>query len=183
MIDKEGMKPWEICGLCHNLNGISHMAKFPKLAGQKKEYIEKQLYDFKNGKRTNDGGQMEAIVNEISNKEIPEIATYFSSLPSPKPGTSSLTEEQVKKARNLFESGDSSRQLPACKNCHQKSDKNFSGAPEIRTQHPEYISKQLHDFKTRERQNDQQGVMQKIAEKLTDEDINNLAGFLSNLAR
>ena len=47
------------------LDGISATAKFPKLAGQKKAYIEKQLSDFLAGNRTNDGGQMASIVTEI----------------------------------------------------------------------------------------------------------------------
>jgi cytochrome c553 len=40
MIDKEGMAPWEICGLCHSLDGISKMSKFPMLAGQKPAYLK-----------------------------------------------------------------------------------------------------------------------------------------------
>ena len=34
MIDESSLKPWENCALCHSLDGVSHMAKFPKLAGQ-----------------------------------------------------------------------------------------------------------------------------------------------------
>lgn len=32
MLDSDGMKPWESCALCHGLDGVSRMAKFPKLA-------------------------------------------------------------------------------------------------------------------------------------------------------
>ena len=78
MIDKEGMAPWEICGLCHGLDGNSRMAKFPKLAGQKASYIEAQFNAFRHQLRTNDGGQMQAITEEVEPEDIRIIAEYFS---------------------------------------------------------------------------------------------------------
>lgn len=83
MIDHQGMAPYEICGMCHNLNGISHMAKFPKLAGQKAAYIKKQFMDFRAGRRTNDGAQMSGITSEVDPAHVDAIATYFSQLPAP----------------------------------------------------------------------------------------------------
>lgn len=83
MIDKEGMAPWEICGLCHSLDGISKMSKFPILAGQKKSYLRRQLIDFKQGLRSNDGGQMAAIVDEFEISDIDQIVNYFAGLLSP----------------------------------------------------------------------------------------------------
>ncbi|MFT7372332.1 MAG: cytochrome c553, partial [Oleiphilaceae bacterium] len=82
MIDKEGMQAWEICAMCHNANGISRMAKFPKLAGQKAAYIERQITDFRAGLRHNDGGQMQSIVGEVAQEDIAQIAAYFSLLPN-----------------------------------------------------------------------------------------------------
>src|SRR5262249_39938588 len=64
MIVTEGMQPWETCAECHNLDGISVMARFPKLAGQRPDYIAKQVRDFRDGRRRNDGGQMAAIAAE-----------------------------------------------------------------------------------------------------------------------
>jgi hypothetical protein len=45
MIDKEGMDEWEVCAMCHSLDGVSRMPKFPKLAGQKSSYISNNLID------------------------------------------------------------------------------------------------------------------------------------------
>jgi cytochrome c553 len=83
MIDKEGMDEWEVCAMCHSLDGISRMSKFPKLAGQKTDYISKQFLDFYHGRRTNDGGQMETIATEVDLGELDKIANYFSQLPPP----------------------------------------------------------------------------------------------------
>src|SRR5215813_203209 len=35
IIVTEGMQPWYLCATCHSLDGISAMARFPKLAGQR----------------------------------------------------------------------------------------------------------------------------------------------------
>ncbi len=183
MIDKNGMQPWEICGLCHSLDGISHMAKFPKLAGQKASYIEKQLRDFKSGLRKNDGGQMEAIVNEVAEQDIPSIATYFASLKPP--GVAALSDDtpDLAQAEKLYKQGDQIRSIPSCVSCHEKNNKQYGYAPELRTQHEAYIRKQLADFKSSGRTNDNNEVMRKIANLLTDKDIENLARFLSQQKR
>src|SRR6516165_8912626 len=60
IIVTEGMQPWDLCATCHSLDGISAMARFPKLAGQRAAYIVKQVRDFRDSRRSNDGGQMQA---------------------------------------------------------------------------------------------------------------------------
>ena len=70
---------YETCALCHGLFGVSHTAKFPHLGGQKPAYIEAQLRAFLSGFRTNDGGQMSAIVTELQ----PEDCLLYTS-PSPR---------------------------------------------------------------------------------------------------
>ncbi len=183
MIDKNGMKPWEICGLCHNLNGISTMAKFPKLAGQKASYIEKQLRDFKNANRHNDGGQMEAIVQEVMEADIPFVAHYFAKLNPPKPGMQLPKDKKFYLAKKLFEKGDLKRKIPACITCHISTNETYKSAPLITSQHALYLKKQLSDFKYKDRQNDPDHIMQSIAGKLTEEDIANLAEFIANQSR
>ena len=81
MIDKEGVEPQALCGLCHSLDGVSRMSKFPKLAGQKAAYIKKQFLDFHAGRRANDGGQMSGITREIDTAQIDGVAQYFAELP------------------------------------------------------------------------------------------------------
>ena len=183
MIDKEGMKPWEICGLCHNLNGISRMSKFPKLAGQKASYIEKQLRDFKAGNRENDGGQMSAIVTEITSEQIPIVAEYFSKLKNSEPSSNELDEKYLAKAILLFEKGDEKKGIPACMSCHVKQNKALPDAPVLAAQHADYLLKQLNDFKEKNRTNDKNGIMSEIASKLTGNDMIALANYISSLSR
>lgn len=179
MIDTSSMKPWEVCALCHNLNGISRMAKFPKLAGQKAAYIEKQLNDFRNAKRTNDGGAMAAIVaDELDPKNIPVVAKYFSSLPPPPP-TAPEDGMDLSAAEALFTKGAAERGIPACASCHVEQNKKLPLAPRITAQHEGYIAKQLRDFRAQDRGNDDGSVMHNIAKELSDEEIDTLAVFVA----
>lgn len=172
MIDTSGMEPWEVCGLCHSLDGNSRMAKFPKLAGQRADYIEKQFRDFHSGDRLNDGGQMEAITTEIDLADLPRIAAYFADLPPPPP-----LEEEVAAgidAAVLFSEGRG--EIPSCLSCH---DGGLPSAPWLEAQHADYISKQLTDFQTGERTNDPDGIMRAVAAQLSGADIAALSVFIA----
>ena len=68
-----------VCAECHGLNGISVIANFPNLAGQKELYLRAQLKAFKEGKRKNQ--EMSLIVKQISNADIANVAAYFAGLP------------------------------------------------------------------------------------------------------
>lgn len=172
MIDTSGMEPWEVCGLCHSLDGNSRMAKFPKLAGQRADYIEKQFRDFHSGNRLNDGGQMEAITTEIDFADLPRIAAYFSALPPPPP----FEEEDAAgvDAAVLFREGRG--EIPACLSCHDGA---LPAAPWLEAQHADYVAKQLTDFQTGERTNDPDGIMRAVAAQLSGDDIAALSVFIA----
>ena len=67
------------CAVCHGPNGISRYHKRPNLAGQKAEYLIKQMYDFREGKR--DDYFMSAQSKLLTDKDIEDIAAYYASLP------------------------------------------------------------------------------------------------------
>ena len=178
----DGLPPQELCGLCHGLNGISATSKFPKLAGQKPAYIEKQLHDFVSGKRANGGGQMSNIVTEITTENYAVVADYFGNLPPPPAADSGelkLSPQDVELGRQLFENGHPERGLPACKTCHEDANDVAPYAPLLTAQHQDYLQKQLLDFKSGERSNDSTGTMQKVASLLEETEIAALAAFLS----
>lgn len=182
MIDESNLQPWEACALCHSLNGISRMAKFPKLAGQVPAYIMKQIGDFREGRRTNDGEQMQAMAGVIEPKNIPVVAKYFAGLPVPPPAEAPPADV-IALAEPLAAKGDAKRGLPACLSCHAKGTVASSGAPRIEAQHADYISKQLTDFKAGTRTNDPDKVMEGVAGKLSDDEISALGRYFASRAR
>jgi cytochrome c553 len=78
--DKVGQKAAQSCTACHGEHGISLNSLWPNLAGQKKDYLMKQLHDFRGGNRKN--SLMSPMSQILSDKDVEEIAIYFSSLES-----------------------------------------------------------------------------------------------------
>ena len=71
------------CTGCHSPDGQGNAAAgFPHLGGQHASYIEKQLTDFREGDRTNDGDSMimRGIAAKLSNKDIKALASYIQGL-------------------------------------------------------------------------------------------------------
>ena len=70
------------CAGCHGPNGVGNgPAVFPRIAGQKIDYLIKTLNDFKAGNRANDPNEiMRNIASKLSDREIKAVASYVSSL-------------------------------------------------------------------------------------------------------
>jgi cytochrome c553 len=68
-----------LCTMCH-LGNLSGQNEIPKAGGQHYEYVLKQLQDFKAKRRTNDAGNMTAVLRTIPEEELPAVAAYVSSL-------------------------------------------------------------------------------------------------------
>lgn len=182
----DGLPPQELCGLCHGLNGISATARFPKLAGQKAGYIEKQLRDILAGRRTNDGGQMVSVITEIRPDQFPAVAIYFSNQKPPPPRNkdeSDVDADALKRAASVYENGKPEVGVPACKSCHGTGPKSIPAAPHLSAQHAGYLEKQLSDFRSGTRSNDASATMRKIAKMLSETETQALAAYLASLPR
>ncbi|MGF6592689.1 c-type cytochrome [Pseudomonas sp. 2835] len=71
------------CTGCHSPNGAGiALAGFPHLGGQHASYVAKQLTDFREGNRTNDGDAttMRTIAAKLSNKDIEALSSYIQGL-------------------------------------------------------------------------------------------------------
>jgi len=70
------------CASCHGKNGISNNDIWPNLAGQKQGYLASSLKAYRDGSRKN--AMMSAMAKGLSDKDIANLAAYYSSL-SPVP--------------------------------------------------------------------------------------------------
>ena len=68
----------QLCASCHGANGISVVPIYPNLAGQKEQYIVKQLKAFKAGTRKDP--LMSPMAAPLSDADVDNLAAYFSSL-------------------------------------------------------------------------------------------------------
>lgn len=181
MMDMTGIEPWDICGSCHGVDGAGNAIKFPRLAGQRTEYLIKQVTDFRTGRRRNDGSQMQASAMELDETDIKRVAEWFASQTPPWPQPSMDGEADLPRIRQLVLEGGGG--VPACISCHHSNAADRADpslvAPRIAGQRDFYIAKQLADFRNGERDNDPGKIMQRIASDLSAADIAGLAAFLS----
>ena len=162
---EDGAEPYETCALCHGLFGNTARDKFPKLAGQPTEYLEAQIRHFMTGTRTNDGGQMAAIVTELEIEDIAVVAQWFSDQDDPTPAAQSDVAGE-----KLFNS-------VGCGDCH--SDSLSDELPRLHAQHASYLAKQMRDFRDGGRAGDSDGQMQKQLLILSDAQIISVANYLA----
>ena len=178
-IDTVGQEPYEQCGYCHEYDGNSKMPLYPRLAGQRKQYIKKQLRDFRAGKRK---GTMQATAEMLTDEDINIVAKYFSQQVVILNTRLSVMNKQNGWAKNLFLQGDKKRNLPACSDCHGQSGLGLTVVPRLASQHESYLYQQLVAFKTGERTNDLAQQMQGISQQLSDREMRLLAEYLANLS-
>jgi cytochrome c553 len=181
-----------VCAACHGANGIGTTDQYPNLAGQHADYIVKQLKAFKSGDRKDP--VMAPMAMGLSEQDMADVASYFSSFGLD--GSSGAAEggdstaaapatpaepafvADASKGKALYEHGDKARGITACVDCHGKE-----GAskvlinPNLANQHPEYIEKQLRDFKANTRHN---ASMNQVSGNLSDEDIANLGAYFKD---
>lgn len=168
--DAASYPPYERCALCHGLFGQSHLDKFPHLAGQRPQYIRAQLDAFLSGKRTNDGGQMSAIVTELKPEEIPVVVSWFSEQDPPEP---------VPAPDNSI--GQGLTETLGCLGCHD--DDAQTDAPHLTAQHAGYLAKQMRDYKDGHRTHSAVAMVHRNLFSDIDTEIDAIAAYLSSQER
>lgn len=68
-----------LCASCHGVDGISSVALYPNLAGQKPEYLAKQLRDFKAARR--DDAVMRPMAEPLDDAAIEALSRHFGTMP------------------------------------------------------------------------------------------------------
>lgn len=186
-----GKKKVALCAGCHGANGISASEAYPNLAGQHADYIVKQLKAFKNSTDRSDP-VMGPMASGLSEQDMADIGAYYNSLPRTAADTADASETGASSAapvaqyepdavagKSLYELGDASRGIGACIGCHGKDgNSDVLIYPNLAKQHPEYIQKQLHNFKAEE--NRANYAMSKFAGQMTEEEILDIGAYLAD---
>lgn len=176
---KKGRAIASNCAACHGHDGDHTTAStIPKLAQQLEPYIVKQLHDFRSGARTN--AIMSSMASTLSDQGVKDVAAYFASqkMTADKVAGKSLAEE----GKKIFTGGIAKNSVPACSSCHGAHAEGMPPTfPRLAGQHSAYIVAQLKSFKSGARTNDPNGVMRSIASKLSDHQMEAVAGYLTGL--
>jgi cytochrome c553 len=178
------------CTACHGPAGNSANPLWPNLASQNAAYIVGQLKQFKANTRINSQGVMMGMAQTLDDQGMLDVATYFS--------TQTLTGGEAdpsywQAGQKLYRGGDPARGIPACMACHGPSGHGnpAAGYPALRAQHSQYVVKELTDYAGGKRYstNDKgdtaggpnSAIMATIAQRLSPEDMRNLASYVQGL--
>ncbi len=166
----------EKCQFCHGLEGEASSVIYPRLAGQHKNYIIKQLQDFRSGQRQST--EMNDMAKDLTDEQITALADYFNS----KPALSHKVrnKELAAVGQYIFHQGNEWSDIPACTNCHGEKGEGTDQLPRLAGQHKRYISSQLQGFSERKRTNDN-AIMHSIASRLTEMEIQAVSLYVSGL--
>ncbi|HCK80765.1 MAG TPA: c-type cytochrome [Candidatus Competibacter sp.] len=166
------------CAACHNADGNSTIAQYPKLAGQSADYLLKQLQDYKSGTRANP--IMLGMVAPLSPQDMEDLAAYFASQQVVRAAADPKLAPQ---GEALFRGGNLNSGVSACAACHGTVGAGNPAAkfPAIAGQHAEYLELQLKAFRAVERANDAGQMMRAIAAKMTDPEIKAVASYVQGL--
>ena len=169
-----------VCAKCHGKDGNSESPRYPKLAGQLKGYLLAQLKAFRDQSRKDADAHayMWGISQLVDDAMAVKLADYFSAR---KPARGTPGDAQlVAKGKAIYEAGVKSKNIPACVLCHARDGQGISVFPRLAGQHAQYIAGQLKVFHTDDRPN-LAVIMKPVVERLSDEEIAQVAAYLQGL--
>ncbi|HET7200195.1 MAG TPA: c-type cytochrome [Burkholderiales bacterium] len=160
----------QLCAACHGPEGNSIIPANPSLAGQPAQAISTQLYQFREGNRKDP--QMSPMAANLSNKEMNELAAYFSKQEATAPTHKTSPEHAA--------AGPKLAQQFNCVQCHGPALHGQQHIPRLAGQQYDYVLAQLRKFRAHARA-DLDGNMTAATEPLTERDIEVLADYVAGL--
>ena len=192
-IFKNGKGDVPSCVSCHGQEGLGDDAMgTPRLAGQGYKFLVKQLGDFASDKRKDTTMFiMNTNAKGLSVQDHQDVSLYLTNLKTA-PEASASDMKAVKelgatpvgvryKGKSIAQFGIPAKDVPACHSCHGYNGRGaYPVYPRLLGQRYTYLVNQLKKWRDGSRANDPMSQMQVFAKKLTDEEIYNVATFLTS---
>lgn len=174
------------CLACHGKDGSKAIQAYPNLAGLDKVYLANQMQDIASGKRDASPDAtghprtkgMKDVMHLVNAEQMKKMADFLSSLPGagPLPPKEPLDPAKVAKGDELYKKLN-------CKNCHgAEGKKPLPAHPSLAGQKRDYLALQMKDLRDGVRKNGKSNTMTAFIKKATDDDIERLADYLSQVS-
>jgi cytochrome c553 len=186
-----GAQKAAVCLACHGANGVSVAPTFPRLAGQRADYLYHRLVSFKHADSKDpyySKSPMTAIAATLSDEDARNLATYFSAQ-VPQVADVPTAPASAQRGAALFYGGDPSHGVPPCQGCHGAAASGVTSRanqylayPSLRGQYGPYVIARLTNFRAglpSDTSND--FIMAGVARTLDDESIQAIAAWISSL--
>ena len=170
----------QTCGRCHGIDGTGRgLGAFPKLAGQRVEYLRHALTAYADGRRYS--GIMGPIAAGLSHDSMQSLAEYYASQPQMEPVQSVSTPPA--RGALIATRGVPEQMIPACVECHGPATVPKNAAyPRLGGQYPEYVALQLRLLQERRRGgSDYVHLMHSFVDRLTTDQIHDVAQYFGSI--
>jgi cytochrome c553 len=180
---KAGQNKNAMCVGCHGIKGYQasfpEVYKVPMISGQSAKYIMSALNSYKKGDRKHP--TMRGIATTLTEQDIADLAAYYSNdgvAADAKPMSDKPSEEPSAAVQALLAKAN-------CSSCHGS---NFSkpidpSYPRLAGQHADYLLVALKAYKTENHAKVGRNnvIMASMAKQYTNDELKQLAGYLSSL--
>jgi cytochrome c553 len=164
------------CLACHGAAGAKPIAGAPNLAGQNADYLLRQMNDIAEGQRSTPAVKvMKPVIHKAGPEDRKLIADWLAGL-APAPAQSGDAAKAEKGAELFDESG--------CIGCHgMDGRKPLADYPILAGQRRDYLMAQIKDIRADNRSTRRVRLMSSNVRKLTDDQVELLAEYLSQVKR
>jgi cytochrome c553 len=169
-------KAVNLCSTCHGPRGVSTSPEFPHLAGQREDYLVRQIQAFRDRSRAEKDAQdfMWGVSRQLDDAMVAEIARYYAAQ-TPAPGRTG-DPALASKGKELFDHGTADRTIPACATCHGPNAEGQGEFPRLAGQHAKYVAKQFHFIQNESRT----APAHKVVKDLGPEEVKAVAAYVES---
>jgi cytochrome c553 len=187
-----GARKAAVCHACHGV-GASVAPTFPRLAGQRPDYLYHRLISFRRADPKDPyyaQSPMPSQVAHLSDADLRDLAVYYAAQSPTVTSGAAAQQGAAGKGQALFLQGDPTRGIPPCRGCHGADAGGTSIAtgqylayPSLRGQYSMYLVERLTSFhKNLPHDTTNDFIMSDVARTLDDDSIQAVAAWLSSLA-
>lgn len=187
-----GARKAAVCQACHGV-GAPVAPTFPRLAGQRPDYLYHRLVSFKSAGPKDpyySQSPMRSQVANLTDVDMRDLAVYFAAQ-APTAGTViPAPAAMADKGEALYLAGDPLRGIPPCQGCHGADARGapivtgqYAAYPALRAQYSMYLVARLTSFHKHlpdDTTND--FIMGGVAQTLDEESIQAIAAWLGSLS-
>jgi cytochrome c553 len=187
-----GAQKATVCFACHGANGVSVAPTFPRLAGQRADYLYHRLVSFNHADPKDpyySKSPMTVLAAKLSDEDMRDLATFFATQ-VPQATEVAAAAAASPRGEFLYRSGDPSRGVPPCQGCHGAEAEGvhaqavqYAAYPALRGQYAPYVIARLTSFRQglpHDSSND--FIMSGVARTLDDDAMQAIAAWLSSLS-
>jgi cytochrome c553 len=186
-----GARKAAVCHACHGV-GAPVAPTFPRLAGQRPNYLYHRLVSFKTAGPKDpyySQSPMRSQVTNLTDADMRDLAVYFAAQTPTAGNLPTAPGAAAGKGGALFLAGDPARGIPPCQGCHGADARGssittgqYAAYPALRAQYSMYVVARLTSFH-KESPDDTTNdfIMGGVARTLDDESIQAIAAWLSSL--